>query len=714
MKRPIFILLSIYILSIFVYEEIIFNINLIAILSIVTIILIAINKKLFKYILLFIFSLLILSFRFSKQSYIQEDKKIFVEIVSKKDNNFYNTYVIKNKGELYLFEDEKNYNEGQVLEISGSLNKISGQNNFNVYNKRKYYRSKKIFYKFIKNKVYSVRNTNKIKYIIKNNIIKIIEANLNKKNSLLLKAMILGTDSSNEFDEYRDLGLAHILAISGLHINILIGILGQFAKILNISRKKFLIVIITVLLFYGYIINYPVSIIRAILILLFSWMAVFTKNIKDDLNIIALTSFISLLINPFYIYSLAYYLSFSAIYSITYLSKKLQKIFPKISDKLITSIALQIGLFPFMVYYFNSINLLSIPLNLIVLPIFSIVLFTSFILISTNISYLGKMIEILIYFSNLIILPFYKIKDYFIIKNFFTMSDIFIYFISLNIILNYKMIIYKTKKYRKYIFILVCFILIKNIYFSSSTINIIDVGQGDAVLIRHNNKNFLYDTGGNPLNTVSSGKSFYNYLKNNRVDTLESVFISHSDLDHMGNLSTLIENIKIKNIYSNAKINYKTKKVSKGEKLKFKNIEFNIIEDGLKISNSNDSSLVILLKVFNTNILLTGDIESVENQIKIKEKINFLKVAHHGSKNSTSKKFLENNYIEKALISVGENNRYGHPSSEVLERLKNKNIEIYRTDKNGNIEIKVNLLGYVIRSYNDKMDIFEYIKYLLY
>ena len=129
--------------------------------------------------------------------------------------------------------------------------------------------------------------------------------------------------------------------------------------------------------------------------------------------------------------------------------------------------------------------------------------------------------------------------------------------------------------------------------------------------------------------------------------------------------------------------------------------------------SSNDSSVVLLLKVFNSNFLLTGDIEESEDKIMIKENIDFLKVAHHGSKYSTRELFLSNNKIKNAVISVGKN-RYGHPSQEVLSRLNSKNINILRTDIDGNIEIKISPYGYHIKSYLGKRNIGDLLMELVF
>ena len=231
----------------------------------------------------------------------------------------------------------------------------------------------------------------------------------------------------------------------------------------------------------------------------------------------------------------------------------------------------------------------------------------------------------------------------------------------------------------------------------------IDVGQGDSILIHSNKESVLIDTGG----VVSSNS---NIAENTIIPTLKSLgikklkylILSHGDYDHMGESHNLIENFKVKTVIFNVgNYNYLEQELIK--KLNKKKIPYyqNVEELSLNknklyflntklYANENDNSSVIYTNINNNKILLMGDAGvDVEKELinKYNLEIDILKVGHHGSKTSSSKEFI--NYINPkiSLISVGEDNKFNHPNQEVLEVLKNT--KIYRTDKEGTITIKL-------------------------
>ena len=241
----------------------------------------------------------------------------------------------------------------------------------------------------------------------------------------------------------------------------------------------------------------------------------------------------------------------------------------------------------------------------------------------------------------------------------------------------------------------------------------VDVGQGDCCLIvTPNNKRVLVDGGEGKTDILLS------YLLDRRIKTIDYIIISHFDSDHCNGLIKVIENLKIENIiiseqaifseeYKNiAKIINKKQiniiNVKQGDKIEIeKNVQIDILYpiNPLEYNDLNNNSIVAKLKYNSFSILFTGDIESSEQNIINKYnntnelKSNILKISHHGSKTSSSKEFLKKVNPQIALIGVGQNNTFGHPSSDVLKRLELINCKIYRTDINGEIQIIVNKKG---------------------
>lgn len=290
-----------------------------------------------------------------------------------------------------------------------------------------------------------------------------------------------------------------------------------------------------------------------------------------------------------------------------------------------------------------------------------------------------------------------------------------------------KKYIEKIKLIKKWMIIIIIFIfmfketviLINNID-QDLNIYFIDVGQGDSTLIQSKGKNVLIDAGGNMKSDYDIGeKVLYPYLNARNIRCLDYVIISHFDADHCNGLNYIIEKIKIKNliISEQASISEEYKKIIK----KCINKKVNIIKvksnDFIKITSKlvfeilhpqdkfmedgkgglNVNSIVAKLRYKNKKeeftMLFTGDIEVEAEKYLVdnyKEKIksDFIKIAHHGSKTSSTEEFLDAVNGKVALIGVGDNNKFGHPNVSVLDRL-NKKYQIYRTDKNGEIIIKV-------------------------
>ena len=184
------------------------------------------------------------------------------------------------------------------------------------------------------------------------------------------------------------------------------------------------------------------------------------------------------------------------------------------------------------------------------------------------------------------------------------------------------------------------------------------------------------------------------------VKRIDYMFISHGDVDHIGNSIEYIKKIKIDNIYINkykkTKLEkelckYKCKKLGDEDIIKINDINFYVLNPNYDMLDENDNSLVINFSIKNKNVLFMGDSsKKVEDRI-INDydigKVDILKIGHHGSNTSSSYKFINEINPRYSVISVGKNNRYGHPNKEVLENLNNS--KIYRTDLDGSIMFKI-------------------------
>lgn len=234
-------------------------------------------------------------------------------------------------------------------------------------------------------------------------------------------------------------------------------------------------------------------------------------------------------------------------------------------------------------------------------------------------------------------------------------------------------------------------------------VHFLDVGQGDSIFIElPNNKSMIIDAGEDKYSS-----KIIDYIKNLGYDKIDYVIGTHPHADHIGGLGKVIEEFDIGTIYMpkvihNSKTyeNLLTTILNKNLKIKTaiagleiineENLNASIVApNSTKYSSLNNYSIVLKLVYGNTSYIFTGDAEELsENEITLDIKSDVLKVGHHGSNTSTSEKFLSEVAPKYAIISVGDNNSYNHPSDSTIKKLKKYTNNIYRTDLNGTIIIK--------------------------
>jgi len=593
----------------------------------------------------------------------------------------------------YIFKtiDEKNncyLKVGDYLDINGTINIPNSNTNDHLFNYYHYLLGNNIKYLF-KADDYHIAGYNKL-YNLYNHIKDKIMTMSHKE---YLMALILGDTNYLDYDTksmYIDNGISQILNISGIHLILISSFINKLLK----RIKYHSIISIVILFLYAFLTGFSLSFVRALILYTLSLIM---PNKRLKCFIITLCLF--LIYNPYYLYNIGFLYSFTISFFLIIfkLPKKYKLIYLSLTSFIVS--------IPIMLSTNFSFNLLSPLISLILMPFSTYILFPIFWL------------SMLINLDNLVNILINIMESFISLISPFNISLNFCY-PGLLLILYYISIWYTLKLKRPFILIVLFINLIMPHMHTNPIIEMIDVGQGDSILIEmpYSFKTILIDTGGT-LNYKKDwttkdhpfdiGESIVMpYLKSRGINKLDYLILSHGDADHMQGSLFLASNFNIDRVIFNQDdyndleqeliniLNIKKIKYSKGlDELLVDNNKLYFLNTKM-YDNENDNSNVIYFKYQDTKMLFMGD-ASVVREKDIIDKydisdIAILKVGHHGSDSSTSKYFVDKINPKTCLISVGKNNRYGHPKDSVLKTLSD--CEIYRTDEEGNIEI--NDIGY--------------------
>ncbi|HKM03515.1 MAG TPA: DNA internalization-related competence protein ComEC/Rec2 [Lachnospiraceae bacterium] len=617
---------------------------------------------------------------------------------------------------------------GQTVLLKGKLQSFSSGTNPGEFNLRKYYKVLGIDAKLMNvslvggskeyNKWYESLNK------VKKHFERIIDQILPEVNASIMKAMLLGNKKELDItvkDLYQRSGIAHILAISGLHIS-LIGVgLYQLLRRIHVPILVATGIAIFIMINYGIMIGLSASSYRAIVMFVLQVSAKVVKRTYDTLTALALASLLILVEQPLYIYHTGFLLSFGAVMGVALLYPLLSKWIPcknKILQSFQASLSISLFTLPVILYSYYEFPLYSILLNLIVIPTMVIVVFSGVVLVLSGSIWitLGKIASI----PCSVFLKIYEGVCYASLKlpgSTWIIGQpkewqIFIYYVLL---ISVVFFIKNNKKWFQILIIMGAFIVLVNRFNQGTMITMLDVGQGDSICIQSESGHTYLIDGGSTSKTKVGTYQIIPFLKFNGIKKIEYIFITHLDSDHYNGILELIESGRIeglmigKIVLPNAavkddaylslmevcKTNGITVEFMKtGDTLNEKFITLTCLHPTADYvgKDRNAASLVLQLDCDDFHGIFTGDLEAEGEQLVIKQisemtKYDFLKVAHHGSKTSSTMNFLEKTVPKIAIISCGKGNRYGHPNKETLENLNQVTSHIYMTKDQGAISI---------------------------
>lgn len=651
-------------------------------------------------IIIFIITLLYTNYYPFKSKYTKDDKE-FIGIVTKyevKEDKI--TIEIKAKEKLlitYKYQDKEfnNLSYGDKIKVKGTLITPSKNTNQNTFNYQKYLYYKKIYYLVEATSINKIANNHNYLYTIKNTLYQ----KINKlKSSNYIKTLLFcdNTLSKEIKESYRINGISHLFSVSGMHINFFVSIIYLYLnKITYNKRIKYLITNIFII---TYLILFPSSSLlrSAVMSILYSINYLLKLKIKK-IDILLLTLGVSLLINPFIIYDLGYIYSYTITFFLVLSSSTLKKK-NKINKIIYISLLSFLVSIPITIYNSFEINIISILLNIILVPIISII-----ILPLTILTYIFPILDSILYlFTNTLETISLFISKINITKIIFPKPSLLI------IVLYYIIFLlsYQNKKYFYLNIILLIIIYISPYLNSNFEVVMFEVGEADCHLIKYpyNKNTILIDTGKNEYKIKNE---VIPYLKSIGIKKIDYLIITHGDEDHIGGYITLINNFQVKNVILNKGTftdiekelikNLNKKKIPYQININKINLSNHTIYllNNTKYNNENDNSIITYFTYQKYKFLYMGD-ASINTEDNLLENYNLnnisiLKVGHHGSNTSSSKDFISQINPSISLISVGENNIYHHPNKEVINNLSKS--RIYRTDINNMVKLTINSKG---------------------
>lgn len=608
------------------------------------------------------------------------------------------SFVLKSSENIQMFYyDDFNLNDGDEVTVNVVLSSPNKNTVPNTFNYQKY---------LYNNGIYKVGTVNKIEIVKKNiNILNNLKSSLSKRVSFnpYLKLFILGDKKgiNESYNYYKDIGVAHLLAISGMHVGVFVSIMRKLLFFL--SKKSQNKIISIVLLFYAFLTGFTASILRVVVFFIINSINKDYDFKLSRMKVFLLSLYLLILINPFFITNVGFLYSFACFFTMIIINKYLHKNYFK--NLVIITFYMTLFTLPITVSLNYEINLMVFVSNFLLIPFVSYILFP-FALVTVLFKFLNPVFTFLTFIME-------KVAYFFSMINF---TKIIIPKTSIVLIIIYYVLlisfIYFNKK-RYLVFLINLIIIIKIIPFFNPFANIIflDVSQGDSMLYitKNQSKVYVFDTGGIRNRSVSDNTLIY--LKSLGISKIDYLILTHGDFDHCGDAENVINKFKVKNVIFNNDgfktlekniiniLNKKRISYYQSKDISLPNIKF---LNSKLFDNENDNSIVTLINESGIKFLLMGDAgKNAENAIMNKynlKNITFLKVGHHGSNTSSSETFI--NYIKPkySIISVGKKNRFGHPKKEVLDTLKNT--KIYRTDHNGSIEVLINKNKYKINIYS--------------
>ncbi|CZB04932.1 DNA internalization-related competence protein ComEC/Rec2 [Streptococcus suis] len=598
------------------------------------------------------------------------------------------------------------------LEVEAEVSLPAGQRNFKGFDYQAYLKTQGI-YRTVKltaiKKIVPVQSWNVFDWLStwRRQALVYVKTNFPAPMSHYMTGLLFG-ELDSDFDQmsdlYSSLGIIHLFALSGMQVGFFIDKFRWILLRLGLTKETVDKLQIPFSLVYAGLTGFSVSVVRSLV-----------QKILGNLGLrkldnFAVTVFICLLILPRFLLTAGGVLTFTYAFLLTVFDFE---DLGQVKKAAVESLSISLGILPVLMTYFYAFQPLSILLtfvfsfvfDVLLLPGLSVIFLLSPVVKMTWVNgFFVFMEKIIVWVADLGLRPWILGKP----------SELVLLLLLVSLFLLYDF--HRRKKWLLGLSLVLALLFFITKHPLENEVTVLDIGQGDSIFLRDmRGRTVLIDVGGRVdfaakeawqerSRQANAERTLIPYLHSRGVDRIDSLVLTHTDTDHVGDVLEVAKQVQIGRIVVSPgsltvpdfvatlkKINVPVHVVKVGDRLSIFDSYLEVLyPDGTGDGGNNDS-IVLYGRLLETNFLFTGDLE--QGELDLIETypnlpVDVLKAGHHGSKGSSYPEFLDHIGAKIALVSAGENNRYKHPHQETLERFDSRNIQVYRTDQQGAIRFR--------------------------
>ncbi|HFI0451056.1 TPA: DNA internalization-related competence protein ComEC/Rec2 [Streptococcus suis] len=598
------------------------------------------------------------------------------------------------------------------LEVEAEVSLPAGQRNFNGFDYQAYLKTQGI-YRTVKltaiKKIVPVQSWNIFDWLSswRRQALVYIKTNFPAPMSHYMTGLLLG-ELDSDFDQmsdlYSSLGIIHLFALSGMQVGFFIDKFRWILLRLGLTKETVDKLQIPFSLIYAGLTGFSVSVVRSLVQKIFGNMGL------RKLDNFAVTVFVCLLVLPRFPLTAGGVLTFTYAFLLTVFDFEN---LGQVKKAAVESFSISLGILPVLMTYFYAFQPLSILLTFVfsfifdalLLPGLSVIFLLSPVVKITWVNgFFVFMEKIIVWVADLGLRPWILGKP----------SGLVLLFLLVCLFLLYDF--HRKKNWLLGLSLVLALLFFMTKHPLENEVTVVDIGQGDSIFLRDiRGRTVLIDVGGRVdfeakeewqerSSQANAERTLIPYLHSRGVDRIDSLVLTHTDADHVGDVLEVAKRVQIGRIYVSPgsltvpdfvatlkEINVPVDVMAVGDRLPIFDSYLEVLyPDGTGDGGNNDS-VVLYGRLLETNFLFTGDLE--HGELDLIETypnlpVDVLKAGHHGSKGSSYPEFLDHIGVKIALVSAGENNRYKHPHQETLDRFDSRNIQVYRTDQQGAIRFR--------------------------